>query len=184
LWGSEQSLGPAIRGELTIDARSSQWRARIAGLEAPVTRQKDAVTFVLPANKGEFRGHLVAGANRIIGHWIQTGDTYPFNQRYATPVELPQVQPKVWKGTVAPLQQKVSFYVSIQRTPEGSLSAFIRNPEANFFRRQIYRVERNGSNVVLSREGEQLPGTYDQLMKSRGLYQRQPISAKATNAAD
>jgi len=38
LWASEQVLGPLVRGTLTIDARGSAWRARIAGFDLPVER--------------------------------------------------------------------------------------------------------------------------------------------------
>src|SRR5574342_1347211 len=36
LWGSEQRLGPAVRGTLTIVRAGSEWRATIAGRSASV----------------------------------------------------------------------------------------------------------------------------------------------------
>jgi hypothetical protein len=86
LWGSQKSFGPMVRGELTIDGRGQEWRARIAGYEVPVehpndTRAKDAHTssdqatgeihFALLGEAGKFRGHLGANGSEIFGHWIQ-----------------------------------------------------------------------------------------------------------------
>jgi hypothetical protein len=42
LWGSQQSFGPMVRGELTIDARNEEWRARIGGYEVPVVQGERA----------------------------------------------------------------------------------------------------------------------------------------------
>ena len=48
LWGSEQMLGPTIRGQVTIDARNSQWCAQIAGFLVPVEHTQKGITFRLP----------------------------------------------------------------------------------------------------------------------------------------
>jgi hypothetical protein len=53
VWGTEQVFGPAVRGQLTIDARSAEWRARIAGFDLPIRRDRDAMTFYLPDGAGE-----------------------------------------------------------------------------------------------------------------------------------
>src|SRR5580700_6907252 len=58
VWGSEQVFGPAVRGQLTIDARSAEWHARIAGFDVPIRRDRDAMAFSLPDAAGEFRGHV------------------------------------------------------------------------------------------------------------------------------
>jgi CubicO group peptidase (beta-lactamase class C family) len=165
LWGCEQSFGPLVRGELTIDARGGEWRARIAGYEVPVEHAKDEIQFALPGDAGKFRGrlHLVASGKRILGHWIQPAGVAFYNSSgYASPVELSEVAPWVWRGEVVPLDERASFYISIQRTPDGSLTAFLRNPEANRFRGQTFDVELKDGAVTLSQKGEvQLRGSYD-----------------------
>jgi CubicO group peptidase (beta-lactamase class C family) len=161
LWGIEQTFGPAIGGELTIEIHTPRWRARIAGIEAEVWQEDDQVNFVLPGTAGKFRGRLSKDRRRIVGHWIQPGGAYPYNQPYATPVELTATRAQSWRGNVAPLEQKISFYVLIQRAPDGTLSAFVRNPEANLFRRRFYKVEVNGYTVRFSRDSDQLTGSYD-----------------------
>jgi len=148
LWSSELIVPPPARGDLTIDATKSEWRATISGISAPIQRDKDAIRFVLPKDAGEFRG-LLGASKTIIGHWIQPANEIN-NNRYATPVKLMQVSDKIWRGKVEPLEARLSLFMSIQRAPEGSITAVIRNPEFNFFRRNIYRVEVNGDRLSFS----------------------------------
>src|SRR5207237_4398194 len=54
--------------------------------------------------------------------------------------------------------------VSIQPAENGSLTAFIRNPEFNSFRRRVYRVDVDGTKVSLTntqKAGDSIVGTYD-----------------------
>src|ERR1019366_3578283 len=82
IWGYETVFGPAVRGELTLDASQPQWRAKIVGLDVPIRRDKDAISFSLPNNAGEFRGHLSADGKTITGDWIQPAGV-TLNNRYA-----------------------------------------------------------------------------------------------------
>jgi hypothetical protein len=112
LWGSQQSFPPTVRGELTIDARGNEWRARIAGYDVPVVEHlKDEIHFALPGEAGKFRGRLHLGANgkRIFGHWIQLGGVAFYSYSYASPVELTELAPGVWRGDVVPLDERASF---------------------------------------------------------------------------
>src|SRR6202158_2847057 len=165
VWGSENVFGPSVRGELIIDARRPEWRAKIAGHDVPIQRNRGAIAFSVPDNAGEFRGHASADrrATTITGDWIQPigiGN----NNRYATPVQFSKTAPTVWTGQVVPLDDRVSFYVSIQRAQDGSLTAFIRNPEFNHFRRRVYRADVDGTNVALTntqKSDDSILGTYD-----------------------
>lgn len=160
IWGCEPNSGPLARGELTIDGRGTEWRAAISGFDVPVKHENAAVTFLLPAGEGEFRGRLSADSASIYGDWIQpAGDD--FNNRYATAVKLSSQGKSVWRGAVMPLDQKVSFYASVQREPDGSLTAFISNPEMNFFRRRHFKVTREGAVVHFSSEGMRIDGVFD-----------------------
>ncbi len=140
LWGSESLLGPLVKGELTVDGRMTQWRARIGGFDVPVRAADRTVSFTLPGQSGEFRGQLRDAGKQIAGHWIQGAGPYPYNNRYASPVELVEVAPRVWRGTVNPLEQRISFYLQVDRSSAGGLTAFIRNPEANLFRGRTWDV--------------------------------------------
>jgi CubicO group peptidase (beta-lactamase class C family) len=163
LWGTEQSFGPLVRGTLTIDARQSQWRAAIAGFEVSVVRIGDRLNFSLPNGAGEFRGRLDPTSNTINGQWIQPAGVVN-NNRYATPVRLVVVNKLVWTGVVVPLDDHVSFYVSIEPEPGGSIAAIIINPEFYLFRRRTYNVTLNGSDVTFTnpkRPEDHFNGTYD-----------------------
>lgn len=162
LWGNEQSLGPLVRGELTIDGRSSNWRARIAGFEVPVERSDNEIRFELPGEAGKFRGHLGADRKQITGQWTQLNGKAFYSYAYASPVELGEVAAGVWRGKVVPLEERASFYISIQSAQDGSLKAFVRNPEANRFRGRTFDVTVKDNAVSLLWKGEaQLQGTYD-----------------------
>lgn len=162
VWGAEQSLGPLVRGALTIDGRGAQWRASIAGFDVPVQRAGRGVTVVLPDGLGEFRGRL-DGANAVEGDWVQPRGTIN-GTAYATPVHLTRQSSFVWSGEVTPLEDRISFYVSIQKRPDGSLGAVIINPEYNFFRRRSYDVVLRGPALVFRnphRPDDHFLGSYD-----------------------
>jgi CubicO group peptidase (beta-lactamase class C family) len=161
LWGVEHVLAPAVGGELTIDARRPEWRASIGGFSAPVEHGRDRVTFRLPGGQGEFRGRITAPNKTIRGHWVQPGYIDPYNQRYASPVELTEVSANVWRGQVSPLEYRTSFYISIRRAKDGTLAAFIKNPEANFFCGRTYTVELKGDSVTLVHSSVPETGTFD-----------------------
>jgi CubicO group peptidase (beta-lactamase class C family) len=158
IWASEQLFGPRVAGTLTIDARGSEWHARIAGLDVPVQPNGNEVRFLLPAEQGEFRGHLSTDAKAIVGHWIQP--TCPiFSQRYATPVHLSEIAKSVWRGEVVPLPERISFYFAIQKTADG-ITAIVRNPEFGWLNGR-YQVQVNDKAIVLSNRAGQLQGAYD-----------------------
>lgn len=161
LWGVEQILVPMISGDLTIDARMSDWHASIAGFTVIVKHSKDRVAFTLPGGHGEFRGQMNPVHKSIRGHWIQPGSINPYNQRYASPVELVELQTNVWRGHVAPLEYRMSLYLSIGHVKDGALTAFIKNPEANFFAGRTYTVELKGDSLTLGHPSVPETGTYD-----------------------
>ena len=163
LWGVELDFGPLVRGELTLDGRASPWRAQIAGFDLPADLKGATVSLTLPGVAGEFRGHVKPDQSSIVGQWIQPSTAVLFN-RYATNVELAEVAPHVWRGQVVPTPARVSFYISIQRADDGSLSAFIRNPEFGWLQRGVFEVTIDGASVTFTntkRRAQQLSGSYD-----------------------
>ncbi len=161
LWGSEQMFGPTIRGQLTIDARDSQWYARIAGFRVPVEHNQKGMTFRLPGDVAEFHGHMSADSKRLVGHWIQTTR----DQRYATPIELSELSKGVWRGVLTPRDDRLSLYVLVRREPDDSITAFIRNPDFNYLGRRSYHVALTGEVVAFSDVRDQsrhLEGIYDE----------------------
>ncbi|WP_244219745.1 serine hydrolase domain-containing protein [Corallococcus interemptor] len=157
IWGSERVLGPQVRGELTLVRTGSNWSARIAGFDVPARVEGRKVSVVFPG--GELRAAL---AENITGHWIQP-PVLMSGMKFATPVELRAVQPGVWRGIVAPLEDRFSIYLVVQKQPDGSVTAFIRNPERNFGNRMLFRVELQDRTVrFTSAKGDAtFEGTFD-----------------------
>src|SRR5215813_9815905 len=150
LWCTEQMYGPLVRGELTIDSRPNEWQANIAGFDAVVQHDEQQVSLKLPGDRGEFRGRLSADKTLIVGQWIQApGATV--HQRYASPVRLKGIASGVWRGVVVPLDDRVSFFLTIDRTTSGGITAYIRNPEHNWFGRGTYEVRTTGNTIALTR---------------------------------
>src|ERR1700739_1888884 len=164
IWGTEQLFGPMVRGTLTIDGRQAQWRASIDGFNVSVQRNGRDIIFSLPGNVGEFRGRINRDSTTVNGEWIQPIE-FVNNNRYATPIRLVAVSASVWRGEVVPLDDRVSFYVSIQRQSDGSLKAAIVNPEHNLFRRRSYEVTLHDSKVTFKnpkRFDDRFDGAYEE----------------------
>jgi hypothetical protein len=96
LWGCERSFGPEVRGQLTIAREQSEWRALIAGFDAPVRVDEEFLTFALPGDRGKFRGRVIQDGAKIRGHWIQPRTDHVWGSSYATPIELTATQDRVW----------------------------------------------------------------------------------------
>lgn len=163
LWGSERSFGPAAQGPITLDGRSEPWQVQVAGFTADVQHDKDGVSFTLPGKQGSFHGQLDTDGKHISGFWIQPPGV-TLNNPYATPLTLAATQTGVWSGNLQPLADHVSLYLVVSRDTDGSLKAFIRNPEFNFGMRRGYKVSLKGTDVILDntqRKHDQLRGTYD-----------------------
>jgi len=128
LWRAKQHFGPDVRGVLTIEHQDGEWSAEIAGRTAPVRTEGDRLSFDLANGEGSFRGRLRSG--QIQGHWIQPR-TVSSGSRYASPVLLESRARGRWRGIVTPLDDEMTFYLSIRGSPDGTLAAFLRNPERN-----------------------------------------------------
>jgi len=160
VWGAEVRFGMPVQGELTLDGRENVWRASIAGFRVAVETHGGDIWFQLPGNIAEFRGRRDTASNTVRGEWIQQGGEI-LDPQYASPIEFHSIAPAVWRGTVVPLDQRISVYVFIS-SKEGKMTATISNPEANFFRRRVYTVARDGARVYLEANGKKMEGTLDE----------------------
>jgi len=164
LWGGERDFGPEVRGELTIDGRTSEWRAEIGGYAVPVRHEVNDVTVTVPAGRGEFRGQVSANRHSLNGHWIQPR-TVTNGVSYATPVHLEMSADSVWRGEVRPWNDRLSLYLVVQplRT-DGSQHAFIRDPERNSGMGRSFVVTRAADQVTLTdlrRSDDRIEGRYN-----------------------
>lgn len=129
LWGSETTFGPQVRGEITLERSASSWTMRAGGFETSFAASGDAIRGALPGGQGELRGHLEDGGRVVRGFWIQPGGNLP---PYASPVTLTRVGAGGWRGSIAPLDDRLSMYLVITRAEDGSLRGSFRNPEMNW----------------------------------------------------
>lgn len=162
LWAAHRDFGPEVAGPLTLRNDGAELYAEIAGYRASVRVDGPDVRFEIPGGRGAFRGRLEDG-RLIRGHWIQPRNVRSF-ARMATPVTLEQAGDGSWRGTVTPLRDELHFYLVIERRADGTLDAFLRNPEANIGRfYPIHDVVAHGDAIEL-RDGDgrtRLEGRYD-----------------------
>jgi hypothetical protein len=52
-------------------------------------------------------------------------------QRFVSPLTLASCGPGCYRGEVVPFVDEFTFYMKVTRRPDGSLGAFLRNPERN-----------------------------------------------------
>jgi CubicO group peptidase (beta-lactamase class C family) len=158
LWQARRRFGPDLRGTLVIDQHQGKWQAQIAGHAAPVNVSNDSVTFELPNHLGSFKGKFSRGdslpASRsphpvLSGHWIQPALTEN-GTVYATPVTLAAAGADSWEGAVRPLDDVMTFYLLVSPKADGSLGAFLRNPERNAGRFiPIDHISQEGDTIKL-----------------------------------
>src|SRR5689334_15217740 len=91
LWSATRRFGPDIRGPLIIYRTPKGWRADIAGFSVPAQMKGQTFAFALPDAKGALRD----------GFWIQPDG-------FATPVNLVREGPNRWRGTVVPLENRLT----------------------------------------------------------------------------
>jgi CubicO group peptidase (beta-lactamase class C family) len=168
LWQARHVFVPEIAGTLRIARNDAGWTGEIAGRTVPVQVRGDRLGFELPGDAGAFLGVLADGRSRIDGHWIQPGTDAagPF----ASPVVLRKVAPDDWRGAVTPLETAYTFYLVAKARDDGSVAAFLRNPDRNigYFQFPVDRLERDGNAVRLIASGRDgkpsrtlLEGRYD-----------------------
>jgi CubicO group peptidase (beta-lactamase class C family) len=129
VWEAKRDFGPAVRGTLDIEGSDGSWRAQIAQYDQKVVAENDRLSFELPAARGSFVGRL-GRDNLIHGHWIQP-PTVNDGGNFNSPVILRPNGKDRWRGEVSPLEDEWTLYLVVSRKADGSLGAFIRNPDRN-----------------------------------------------------
>jgi len=146
LWAAHRDFGPEVEGPLTLRDGGAGLHADIAGYRALVDVDGAKIRFEIPGDRGAFRGRFED--DRLVrGHWIQPPNVRSF-ARMATPVTLQRTEDGSWRGTVTPLPDELHLYLVIERREDGTLGAFLRNPEANIGRfYPVHDVLADGNRV-------------------------------------
>src|SRR6266566_2346818 len=159
-WGATLRFGPDTRGPLIIYRTPDGWRVDVAGFTVAVRGDRPATfAFELPDGKGALRN----------GHWIQAGA--------AAPLTLTPQGVRTWRGTVTPLDNRLTFYLPITRQADGTLRTYLRNPERNagWFTR-VKRIEVNGADVRLIGPSGRGPGPRPDTTLVQGHYENGVIT--------
>ena len=158
LWRARRQFGPDARGPLLLQRRAGRWTADFLGRVHPVDADRRGLAFALPDDAGAFRGQLSADARRITGHWTSPTSVI-HGSRFAVPVVLAADGADRWRGEVAPLEDSFTLYLRVDRRADGSLAAFLRNPERNIgVRYDVDHLERDGSALRLVGRRDRDPG--------------------------
>lgn len=149
IWEAKRRFGPELRGEASLHRSQSRWIAQVGGYTVEFSGTNELVEFDLPGDRGRFTGRLDPATRRIDGHWQQP-PLVTNGLAFASPVTFEPVGPDRWHGRIVPLDDDFTFYLVARPRHDGSMGAFLRNPERNqgvFF--NVDHVDRSGDRVEL-----------------------------------
>jgi hypothetical protein len=128
LWSARSRFGPDARGPLLLARTPQGWRADFLGRHIVVEESGNVLTFALPNGGGSFRSRLGRGGAPAHGQWFQPGAAGP---PFGTGIVFHPDGSNRWRGEVLPIDDAFTLYLMLQRRPDGTIGAFIRNPERN-----------------------------------------------------
>jgi CubicO group peptidase (beta-lactamase class C family) len=142
LWYAKVRFGPDVRGRLVVERIAGAWRASLAGRSASVRMKGDSVMFELPGDGGTFLGQVLRDS-LLIRSW-----RFPFS---SSPFALRPCGAACFHGEVTRLDDAYTFYLKVTRLADGTLGAFLRNPERNLGGPWIpvRSIRRDGDTVAL-----------------------------------
>lgn len=149
LWKATRRFGPDARGPLVLFRRAGDWIADLDGQQLPMRVEGKELSFALPGDAGAFRARLDGDAAAIRGHWI-TPPSETSGSRYAAPVTLVRDRAGRYRGTVTLRDDTFTIYLSVSARPDGTLGAFLVNPDRNVgVNLAVDHLERSGDVVTL-----------------------------------
>jgi CubicO group peptidase (beta-lactamase class C family) len=169
LWKAKRWFGPFARGPLSITRTGETYTAEMIGRTVPVRVDKGELAFDLPNGQGSFRGKLQP-EGALLGHWYPPSSSALMTTfKYASPVRLHPHGLDRWSGEVVPFEDVFTFYLLVQKRPDGTFGAVLRNPERDFgtwlgadgLVREGDVVKLVGKRPGQTQERELARGTYD-----------------------
>jgi CubicO group peptidase (beta-lactamase class C family) len=150
LWKAERFFGPMARGTLAIRRADGGYLVDFVGQSPALNVDGETLAFDLPDNEGEFKGKFEKNGS-ISGHWYAPRTMVSGNWFwFASPVRLTLTNKNEWRGEVAPLDDTMTLYLKMEKRADGTLGAFLRNPERNMgVFMNVDRLERDGDKVKL-----------------------------------
>ena len=124
LWYAKRWFGPDVKGDLIVQRADGSWHASIGSRDAQVRLSHDSVSFELPS-AASFKGHIARNGAVIVGQWIDR------NRRMAMPLTLTSCGAGCYSTRVQPPEDTFTFYMNVKPRGDGTLGAFLRNPERN-----------------------------------------------------
>jgi CubicO group peptidase (beta-lactamase class C family) len=151
LWKAKHWLRPNVRSTLIIQRRGDAYTADIAGRVVAVTVKGRELSFQLPNGRGSFRGKVEAG--EITGDWYEPN---------VVPLRMHKAGANRWIGTVDTPEHMLTFYLLVQKRPDGSLGVLVDNPEVDWgVRVGADTIVRDGTVLKLIGKSVVATGTYD-----------------------
>src|SRR5262245_30298325 len=130
LWRARQAFGSPAHGPLILEKTTDGWLADFLGQRFSVQSSRTELSFELANHEGSFLGRLPQAEETITGHWISARS--PVNgTQYATPLVLKVDGANRWRGDITSRDDDFTLYLMMQARPDGTLGAFLRNPERN-----------------------------------------------------
>jgi CubicO group peptidase (beta-lactamase class C family) len=171
VWQATRSFGPALRGSLEIQVSHQRWTAHLAGRSATGITGAGGIGFDFGSDGGILRLETTGDGTPAAAWWVQPPNSFSANG-HATPVALIPAAPNRWSGTVRPLDDRLTFFLPVATNADGTVSAFLRNPERNLgLFIGVERLVLSGSEVTLfghRRGSEREPET----VVARGMFDR------------
>ena len=149
LWRAVQRFGPDERGPLILERTREGWTADFLGRRFRVDERDGVLGFVLPAGRGSFRATVNRDGGISGGQWFQPAS--PVAPGYASNIVFRTGGRGRWLGDVIPWDDRFTLYLMVERRSDGTIGAFIRNPERNAgFIDPVDRLELDGSSIRLT----------------------------------
>jgi len=133
MWISKSVSTPGLDGEITLSHAGSVWSASLAGQRATAMATSGRINLTFHGEGGQFRAEVDAAGRLTDSFWVQPAKGFGvLRQPYAIPVALRPTSKSAWLGKIHPMTNSFTLYLKIFGEPDGTLTAALRNPEANF----------------------------------------------------
>ena len=150
IWSSGRDFGPdPLHGQIELRQQGGSFVASLGTATVRPQRIPPGLAFAFAGN--ELQVSMSDGDP--LGQWIQP-PTIMTGYRFATPVRFVRVDASTWSGDIHPLADVQRMQLIVRAAQDGTIEAFVRNPEANLGARiGLRRVVVAGNRLRLTKAG-------------------------------